>query len=122
MWNLYGIEPESINYVTMKATDRYYVLRPEIIESDYYLLRKTGNPEYREMGRVFFENLRRYCRTDVAYAALKDVVTKEKTDQMESFFFAETLKYLYLIFAPPSALDFDSIIFNTEAHPVKRAG
>jgi len=39
---------------------------------------------------------------------------------MESFFFAETLKYLYLLFAPPSALNFDSIIFNTEAHPMKR--
>ena len=43
-----------------------------------------------------------------------------KDDAMESFFFAETLKYLYLLFAPPSALDFDSIVFNTEAHPMKR--
>ena len=39
---------------------------------------------------------------------------------MESFFFAETLKYLYLLFAPPDTLDFDSVVFNTEAHPMKR--
>ncbi|HTX19879.1 MAG TPA: glycoside hydrolase family 47 protein, partial [Bacteroidota bacterium] len=48
----------------------------------------------------------------------KDVRTKEKEDSMESFFFAETLKYLYLLFAPESALPFDKVIFNTEAHPV----
>ena len=40
---------------------------------------------------------------------------------MESFFFAETLKYLYLLFAPESTLDFNSIIFNTEAHPLQRS-
>ncbi len=39
---------------------------------------------------------------------------------MESFFFAETLKYLYLLFAPESTLEFDSVVFNTEAHPMKR--
>ena len=39
---------------------------------------------------------------------------------MESYFFAETLKYLYLLFAPPSALNFQSVIFNTEAHPMQR--
>jgi mannosidase alpha-like ER degradation enhancer 2 len=41
---------------------------------------------------------------------------------MESFVFAETFKYYYLLFAPRTALDFDSIIFNTEAHPLRRAG
>jgi len=59
-----------------------------------------------------------YCRTDVGYAALADVRSKKKTDSMESFFFAETLKYLYLLYAPESTLDFDTIVFNTEAHPM----
>ena len=39
---------------------------------------------------------------------------------MESFVFAETFKYFYLIFAPPSTLDFDKVVFNTEAHPLLR--
>jgi hypothetical protein len=62
----------------------------------------------------------KYCRTDEAYAAMKDVTAHEKADGMESFFFAETLKYLYLLAAPESALNFDKIIFNTEAHPMSR--
>ena len=39
---------------------------------------------------------------------------------MQSFLFAETFKYFYLLFAPRTTLDFDKVIFNTEAHPVRR--
>ena len=66
------------------------------------------------------EGLRAAFRTDEAYAALKNVITKEKTDSMQSFLFAETFKYFYLLFSPPKTLDFDKVIFNTEAHPVRR--
>jgi mannosyl-oligosaccharide alpha-1,2-mannosidase len=38
---------------------------------------------------------------------------------MQSFFLAETLKYLYLLFSPPSLISFDEWVFNTEAHPLK---
>ena len=50
---------------------------------------------------------------------MKNVVTKEKTNSMQSFFFAETLKYAYLLFAEDSAFDFKEAVFNTEAHPFK---
>lgn len=120
MWNLHGIEPEAINYVTMTPVDTRYFLRPEIIESAYYLHHFTGDQVYRKMGETFFHNLKTYCRTDVGYAYLKNVVTGEKADGMESFFFAETLKYLYLLFAPKEALEFDKIIFTTEAHPMRK--
>ncbi len=75
---------------------------------------------YLEMGRTMFEDFVKYCRTDEGYAALKSVVTKEKSDSMQSFLFAETFKYLYLLFAMPKTLDFDKVIFNTEAHPLRR--
>jgi mannosidase alpha-like ER degradation enhancer 2 len=39
---------------------------------------------------------------------------------MQSFLFAETFKYFYLIFAPPKTLAFDQVTFNTEAHPVRK--
>jgi mannosidase alpha-like ER degradation enhancer 2 len=120
MWNTYGIEPEVIDYRTMTAVDSGYALRPEIIESAYYLYHYTGDVRYRKMGEVFFDGLRRYCRTGSGYAALESVVTKKKKDSMESFFLAETLKYLYLLFAPPETLDFDAVTFNTEAHPLRR--
>lgn len=121
MWSFAGVEPESFDYAKMRIVDPSYPLRPEIIESAYYLYHYTRDPKYLAMGRTFFDSLMKYCRTDVGFAALSDVRTKQKADSMESFFFAETMKYLYLIFAPPATLDFDSIVFNTEAHPMKRS-
>jgi len=52
------------------------------------------------------------CRTDIAYASLKNVQTCKKTNPMQSFFFAGTLKYAYLIFAPENALDLKKIVFE----------
>ena len=121
MWNVAGIEPEEIDYSTMKITEPSYPLRPEIIESAYYLHFYTDDPKYLDMGETFFINLKKYCRTDLAYAALKNVETKEKANSMESFFFAETLKYLYLLYAPKNTLDLKTSVFNTEAHPLKRS-
>ena len=76
-----------------------YPLRPEIIESAFYLYRYTKDPRYLEMGRTFFESIRAHCRTDAGDTVLKSVVTMEKGDLMPSYFLAETLKYLYLLFS-----------------------
>jgi mannosidase alpha-like ER degradation enhancer 2 len=121
MWNLYGIEPETLDYKTMQVAARSYHLRPEIIESTYYLYHYTGDPEYRRMGEKMFDDLVKYCRAEAGYAALADVISKQQLDEMESFVLAETFKYFYLLFSPSETLQFDRVIFNTEAHPLKRA-
>jgi mannosidase alpha-like ER degradation enhancer 2 len=121
MWTTFGIEPEQLDYVTMRPTHPGYVLRPEAVESAYYLFRLTGEERYRDMGRMMVDSLLRYTRAQTGFAALRSVVTKEQRDQMESFFLAETLKYAYLLFAPPETLDFRAVIFNTEAHPIRRS-
>ena len=120
MWKLHGIEPEVIDYRQMKVVHAGYPLRPEIIESAWYLYRDTKDPRYLEMGRMFFEDLKKHCRTDAGYTNLKSAVTKEKGDLMPSYFLAETLKYLYLLFAPDNTLNMDKVVFNTEAHPLRR--
>ena len=117
MWQLNGIEPEAIDYKTMKVIDPAYPLRPEIIESAYYLYHYTNQPQYREMGRTFFLDLVKYCRAAHGYTTLKSAVTKEEGDLMPSYFLAETLKYLYLLFSDDNALRF--VVFNTEAHPFR---
>lgn len=37
---------------------------------------------------------------------------------MESFWIAETLKYLWLLFGEPAALPLDKFVLTTEAHPI----
>ncbi len=120
MWTAFGIEPEMIDYSTMKVLSPAYQLRPEIIESAYYLSYYTRDPRYQEMGSTFLLGLVRYCKTDAGYAALSDVEKKTKRDRMESYFLAETLKYLYLLFAPRETLNLNKVVFNTEAHPLRR--
>ncbi|HVZ22004.1 MAG TPA: glycoside hydrolase family 47 protein [Vicinamibacterales bacterium] len=118
MWRLHDIEPEEIDYRTMKVTSPGYQLRPEIVESAYYLYHYTHDPKYLRMGAEMFDDLVKYCRTDAGYTVLKNVVTKEQGDRMHSFLLAETFKYFYLLFAP-DAIDFESVVFNTEAHPLR---
>jgi mannosidase alpha-like ER degradation enhancer 2 len=120
MWTTFGIEPETLDYMTMKAVSAGYQLRPEIIESAYYLAFYTKDPRYQEMGSTFILSLVRYCKTDAGFAALSNVETKSKRDSMESYFLAETLKYLYLLFAPRETLDLNKVVFNTEAHPLRK--
>ncbi len=120
MWTTFGLEPEVLDYSTMKVVSPGYQLRPEIIESAYYLHFFTREPRYQEMASTFLLSLARYCKTDAGYAALSDVRTKSKRDSMESYFLAETLKYLYLLFAPRETLNLNKVVFNTEAHPLRR--
>jgi hypothetical protein len=120
MWNLQGIEPEQLDYGQMNVAGARYFLNPEIMESTYYLYQSTGDPYYLRMGQGLFDSLKTYCRLPEGYAELKSVITKEKSDRMESYFLAETLKYLYLLYAPPETLDFKNVIFNSEAHPIRK--
>lgn len=120
MWKQHGIEPEEFNYRTMEVVHAGYPLRPEIVESTYHLYHYTRDPHYLRMGETLFRDFVTHCKTEAGYAALKSVVTKEKSDSMQSFLFAETFKYFYLLFAPPETLDFDKVTFNTEAHPVRK--
>ena len=118
MWKLHGLEPEVIDYSTMKVMYAGYPLRPEIIESAFYLQRYTKDDRYIAMGKTFFDSLVQYARTENGYTNIKDVITKEKNDLMPSYFLAETLKYLYLLFSDDHRFDPQKTIFNTEAHPM----
>jgi len=98
----------------------YYILRPETLESLMILYRTTGDEVYRERGWEIFQALEKETRVDGGYSGLNDVrrVNGTRIDRMETFFLAETLKYLYLLFSPIDVIPMDQFVFNTEAHPI----
>ena len=105
------------------ARDPRYILRPEAIESIFLMYRITGNTEYQEIAWRMFQSIRRSTETDLAFSAIEDIKVEgatTKTDSMESFWLAETLKYFYLIFSSPDLISLDDYVLNTEAHPFKR--
>ncbi|KAF2144976.1 glycoside hydrolase family 47 protein, partial [Aplosporella prunicola CBS 121167] len=105
-----------------RVADTRYILRPEAIESVFILYRITGDQQYSERAWRMFENIVANTKTDIAHAGLDDCITPNppKSDRMESFWLAETLKYFYLIFSDPSLVSLDEYVLNTEAHPLKR--
>ncbi|XP_057333329.1 ER degradation-enhancing alpha-mannosidase-like protein 3 [Microplitis mediator] len=96
----------------------HHPLRPEFLESTYYLYRATGDHYYLGVGRKVLKSLQTYARVPCGYAAVSDVRTNKHDDTMESFVLSETFKYLYLLFAESSdlVLDIDEFIFTTEGH------
>ncbi|KKP05096.1 mannosyl-oligosaccharide alpha-1,2-mannosidase [Trichoderma harzianum] len=115
----YGLAPGVVH-----ITSRQYILRPEAIESVWYMYRITGDPIWMEKGWKMFEATISATRTEIANSAVDDVNSPEPglKDEMESFWLAETLKYYYLLFSEPNVISLDEWVLNTEAHPFKRPG
>jgi len=114
----FGLLPDAFNYRTYGVAAANHDLRPELVESFVYLYRATRDETWRERGREVLETLIARCRVEDGYATLTDVRTGEHGDAMPSFFLAETLKYLYLLFADGATLPLNAWVFNTEAHPL----
>jgi mannosyl-oligosaccharide alpha-1,2-mannosidase len=101
---------------------RHSLLRPETVESLFVLWRTTGNARYREWGWAIFQAIETHCKVESGgYSGLQDVTSRRplQTGKMESFFTAETLKYLYLLFGENTTVPLEKYVFNTEAHPLE---
>lgn len=122
LWDRHGLEPMVYDYKKDSLNYPVYDLNPEIMESAYYLFNITGDSTYYRMNEHFWSDIKEHCRTDLAFTSIENVQTMEKRDYMPTFFFAETLKYLYLTFSNGGhGYRFGDYLFNTEAHPFKKA-
>nr|CDJ88607.1 Glycoside hydrolase domain containing protein [Haemonchus contortus] len=108
--------------LSIKPLDAHSLLRPEAVEAWFYLYRLTGDKTYQEWGWEAFNAIEKYARVKNGYSSVKNVkrIPVMHSDLMESFFLAETLKYLYLLFADDQTNLFplNEWVFNTEAHPL----
>uniref|UniRef100_A0A4W3GJ38 alpha-1,2-Mannosidase n=1 Tax=Callorhinchus milii TaxID=7868 RepID=A0A4W3GJ38_CALMI len=106
--------------VALRQNEKYYILRPEVIETYWYMWRFTHDPKYRQWGWEAAQAIDKYCRVIGGFSGVKDVYssTPAYDDVQQSFFLAETLKYLYLLFSSDDLLPLDYWVFNTEAHPL----
>lgn len=95
-----------------------HFLRPEFIESTYFLYKATKDEHYLHVGKYVLQSLQEFTRVQCGFAAVKDVRTGYHDDRMDSFVLAETFKYLYLLFADKNdiELDIDEFVFTTEGH------
>ncbi|TLD29156.1 hypothetical protein PspLS_03389 [Pyricularia sp. CBS 133598] len=116
------IEGERIPPGFVDVMDKRYILRPEAIESVWYMYRITGDPIWQEKGWRMWEAVVAATRTTEGHSAVEDVTLPSPgwTNNMESFWIAETLKYFYLLYTTPDVVSLDDWVLNTEAHPFRR--
>ncbi|KAJ7686657.1 glycoside hydrolase family 47 protein [Mycena rosella] len=104
-------------YITSSA----YIMRPEVLESNFHAWRVTGDTKYLDRAAGAIDSFNKFLPTTIAFTALNDVdsINGGFIDDMESFWFAEVLKYLYLTFDDPVHISLDNYVFNTECQPFK---
>ncbi|XP_075934225.1 mannosidase, alpha, class 1B, member 1b isoform X2 [Anarhichas minor] len=127
-----GLSPEIVHFnmhegstrdIDVKLADRHNLLRPETVESLFYLYRFTRDHKYQDWGWEILQSFNKYTKVSSGgYTSINNVRDPDypsPRDKMESFFLGETLKYLYLLFSDdPDLISLDQYVFNTEAHPL----
>ncbi|XP_021958520.1 mannosyl-oligosaccharide 1,2-alpha-mannosidase IA isoform X2 [Folsomia candida] len=117
---------DAIEARAQRPNEKYYILRPEVIESYFIMWRLTGDQKYRDWGWDSAQAIEQHCKAGPGggYSGLRNVYSKDpqQDDVQQSFFLAETLKYLYLLFSSNDLIDLDYWVFNTEAHPLPVKG
>ncbi|XP_014894659.1 mannosidase, alpha, class 1B, member 1b [Poecilia latipinna] len=127
-----GLSPEIVHFnmhqgsirdIDVKPADRHNLLRPETVESLFYLYRFTKDRKYQDWGWKILQNFNKYTKVSSGgYTSINNVCDPDypsPRDKMESFFLGETLKYFYLLFSEDADLiNLDKYVFNTEAHPL----
>ncbi|EIN10701.1 alpha mannosidase-like protein [Punctularia strigosozonata HHB-11173 SS5] len=118
MWKRHSGLPEVFDTAFQVATSFQYPLRPEFIESTWYLYRATRDPFYLDVGERVLMDIATRAKVDCGLTGIQDLRTNQRDDRMESFVLSETLKYLYLLFDEDNPLhdDDSSYAFSTEGH------
>lgn len=103
----------------------WYPLRPEFIESTYYLYRATKDPMYLQIGLRILHLFETRYKAPCGFAGVQDIRTGKVQNRMETFVLGELLKYLYLLFDDANTsyvhragMKLRNWVFSTEAHPL----
>jgi len=118
----FNTAPGSMRDILINQRDSHWLMRPEAIESWFYMHRITGERQYQDWGWRVFQAIERHAKIATGgYSSVDNVkrIPVMHRDMMESFFLSETLKYLYLLLGDDQTLiPLDEYVFNTEAHPL----
>ncbi|GJE84706.1 glycoside hydrolase family 47 protein [Phanerochaete sordida] len=118
LWKKFAGLPEVWDMSYKTATSMQYPLRPEFVESTWYLYRATRDPFYLDVAERILSDIIVRAKVDCGLTGISDLRTNNRDDRMESFVLSETLKYLYLIFDENNELhrDDSNMVLTTEGH------
>ena len=90
-----SVQVSSSENISTAHGHRTSFLRPEAVESWYYLHYFTGDPKYRRWAHNYLSAMNKYARGPYGYSEVRDVnvVPPHLSGDCESFVIAETLKF-----------------------------
>ncbi|CAJ0577925.1 unnamed protein product, partial [Mesorhabditis spiculigera] len=94
-----GIGPEAFRFTNdveakaVSSQEKYYILRPEVVETWFYLWRTTKDQKYRDWAWDVVMALEKHMKAGSGYSGVRDVyqVPVQHDDVQQSFLFAELL-------------------------------
>ncbi|QMU76541.1 hypothetical protein GXW83_13095 [Streptacidiphilus sp. PB12-B1b] len=112
----YPVLPETLDFTDLRAVDRGNQLRPEYPNSAFDLWRITGDDYYRQTAYQWFLGMRGNQRVPGGYTVAGDVTAPGMLlgDLTPAYWFAENLKYLWLMFSATPRFDYRNGILSTE--------
>jgi len=117
-----GLAPNEVFFSEgkMLGKDRMSTLRPEYVESLFYLWRLTKDQKYRDWGWEVFNAIEKSAKLEGGYTSLSSVYHYSSYhDFLDSYVYSETFFYLYLLFSEDSVFPLTEWVFNTEGHPLR---
>ena len=115
-WMTTGVLPGGFDYGRDAVTDKGNALFPELADSAFNLWLLNREPRWREVGRTHFLNMKRWNKAEFGYATLSDVTADPKlqSDHCPGYWWAEQMKYYYLLFSDTPRFDYQLIYLSTE--------
>jgi mannosyl-oligosaccharide alpha-1,2-mannosidase len=112
----FGVIPEGFDYDTLQATTPSNALRPELADAALNLWLLDRDPRWRQICRRHFETMKRTSRTTWGYSGIADVTKTPMTldDACPGYWWAEQMKYYWLIFSDTPRFDYSNNYLSTE--------
>ncbi|SEK56973.1 glycoside hydrolase family 47 protein [Streptacidiphilus jiangxiensis] len=112
----YPVLPETIDYTDLSVVDQGSQLRPEYANSAFDLWRLTGDARYKQAMWRWFDRLRTHLRVPGGYTVADEVTpTSVRLDDLTpGYWFAENLKYAWLVFSRTPRFDYRNGVLSTE--------
>jgi mannosyl-oligosaccharide alpha-1,2-mannosidase len=112
----FGVLPEGFDVGRDVVTSKTNDLRPELADAAFNLWLLDRDPRWREIGRTHFLNMKRWNKARYGYADLADVTAspKRQSDHCPGYWWAEQMKYYYLLFSDTPRFDYRRNYLSTE--------
>jgi mannosyl-oligosaccharide alpha-1,2-mannosidase len=120
----YRILPEHLAPIGYAGVFKGNQLRPEYVDAALLLWLVTNETKYVDRAVEYYHNMKATSRVANGYTVLTDVTTRPETqgDLTPAYWYAENMKYYFLMFGRPARFDYADQYMTTEGDVLRGFG